>query len=61
MSFNLEDSSNQILTAGEFLAEEDQNFKDSIIYLVTSFEGNCDQFNDNNDDNNDDGDLGKSI
>ena len=49
MSFNLKDSNNQILTAGESLAKEDQNFKGSIIYLATG----SDDDDNNNDDNND--------
>ena len=58
MSFNLGDSSNQILTAGESLAKEDQNFKGSIIYSATGSDDNDDD-DDNNDD--DDDDFSKSV
>ena len=61
MSSNLEDSSNQILTAGESLAKEDQNSKGSIIYLATGSNDDDDDNNDNDDDDNDNNDFSKSA
>ena len=59
MSFNLEDSSNQISTAGESLAEKNQNSKGSIIYLATS--SNDDDDNDDDDNNDNNNDFSKSV
>ena len=43
---------------GKFSAKEDRNSKNSVIYLATGSEGNCDQFNNNNNENNN---FSKSI